>query len=52
MRVDLDTFEVENPKEAMAKFKSALAQVVQVPKSVVERKRKRAKAKYKKKRKS
>ncbi len=52
MRVDLDTFEVENPKEAMRKFKSALAQVVQVPKSVVERKRKHAKAKYKRKRKS
>ncbi len=52
MRVDLDTFEVENPKEAMAKFKSALAQVVKVPKTLVERKRKRAKAKYKKKRKA
>ena len=52
MRVKLDTFEVENPKEAMEKFKSALAQVVKVPKAVVERKRKRAKAKYKKKRKS
>ena len=52
MRVKLDTFEVENPKEAMEKFKSALAQVVTVPKSVVEKKRKRATAKYKKKRKS
>ena len=51
MRVKLDTFEVENPKEAMANFKSALAQVVKVPKSVVERNHKRAKAKYKKKRK-
>jgi hypothetical protein len=52
MRANLETFEVENPKEAMEKFKSALAQVVQVPKSVVERKRKRATAKFKKKRKS
>jgi hypothetical protein len=52
VRANLETFEVENPKEAMAKFKSALAQVVKVPKSVVERKRKRAKAKYKRKRKS
>ena len=51
MRVKLDTFEVENPKEAMDKFKSALAEVVKVPKSVVERKRKRAKARNKKKRK-
>ena len=50
MRVKLDTFEVENPKEAMEKFKSALAQVVKVPKTAVERKRKRAKARYKKKR--
>ena len=49
MRVNVDTFEVENPKEAMEKFKSALAQVVKVPKSVVDRKRKRAKAKRKKK---
>ena len=52
MRVDLETFEVENPKEAMRKFKDALAEVVKVPKSVVERKRKRAKAKNKKKRES
>lgn len=49
MRVKLDRFEVENPKEAMKNFKSALAQVVKVPKSVLERKRKRAKAKRKKK---
>jgi hypothetical protein len=46
--VNIDTFEVENPKEAMAKFKSALAEVVKVPKSVVERKRKPVKAKRKK----
>lgn len=52
MRVNVDTFEVENPKEAMAKFKSALAQVVKIPKSVVDRKRKRAKAKHKRKRKA
>jgi hypothetical protein len=52
VRVDIDTFEVENPKEAMKNFKSALAQVVKVPKSVVERNRKRAKVKSKKKRKS
>lgn len=48
MRVNIDTFEVENPKEAMAKFKSALAQVVKVPKTVVKRKRKHAKARSKK----
>jgi hypothetical protein len=49
VRVNVDTFEVENPKEAMAKFKSALAQVVKVPKSVVKRKRKTTKAQSKKK---
>jgi hypothetical protein len=49
VRVDIDAFEVENPKEAMKNFKAALAQVVKVPKSVVERKRKRAKAKKKRK---
>jgi hypothetical protein len=52
VRVDIDTFEVENPKEAMKNFKSALAQVVNVPKSVIDRNRKRAKAKSKKKPKS
>jgi hypothetical protein len=52
VRVKLDEFEVENPKEAMDKFKFALAQVVNVPKSVVEKKRKRIKAKNKKKRNS
>lgn len=52
MRVKLDEFEVENPKEAMENFKAALAEVVKVPKSAVGRKRKLAKAKYKKKRKS
>ena len=52
MRVKLETFEVENPKEAMEKFKSALAKIVKVPKSAVDRKRKRAKAKRKKQRKS
>lgn len=50
MRVDLEKFEVENPKQAMQNFKDALAQIVKVPKSAVEKKRKRAKAKYKKKR--
>jgi len=35
----------------MQKFRDALAEVVKVPKSVVERKRKRAKARNKKKRK-
>lgn len=49
MRVNVDTFEVENPKEAMDKFKSALAQVVTVPKSVVKRKRKITKSQAKKK---
>jgi hypothetical protein len=50
VRVKLDTFEVENPKDAMENFHTALAKVVMVPKSEVERKRKRAKAKYKRKR--
>ncbi len=50
MRVKLENFEVENPKEAMENFRSALAKIVKVPKSEVERKRKRAKAKYKRKR--
>jgi hypothetical protein len=51
VRENLETFEVENPKEAMRRFQNALAEIVKVPKSVVERKRKRAKAQYKKKRK-
>ena len=50
MRVKLDEFEVENPKQAMQNFKDALARIVKVPKSAVERKRRRAKARYKKKR--
>jgi hypothetical protein len=49
VRVNVDTFEVENPKEAMANFKAALAQIVMVPKTAVKRKRKRAKAKKNKK---
>lgn len=52
MRTNIDTFEIENPKEAMEKFQAALAQVVKVPKSVVDHKRKRAKAKRAKKRKT
>jgi hypothetical protein len=48
--VKLDEFEVENPKEAMQNFKAAMAKIVKVPKSAVERKRKTAKARYKKKR--
>jgi hypothetical protein len=47
-----DTFEVEDPKAAMDKFRSALAQIVKVPKSAIDRKRKRAKAKRKEKPKS
>ena len=50
MRAKLDEFEVENPKEAMRNFKDALAKIVKVPKTAVERKRRRAKARYKKKR--
>jgi hypothetical protein len=50
VRVKLDEFEVENPKQAMQNFKDALARIVKVPKSAVERKRRRAKARYKKKR--
>jgi len=52
VRVKLDNFEVENPKEAMQKFRTALAQVLKVPKDVVERKRKRAKADRQRKRKA
>jgi hypothetical protein len=52
VRVNIDTFEVENPKEAMDKFREVLAHVVKVPKGVVDRKRKRVKAKRAKKRKS
>ncbi len=52
MKQKIEDFEVENPKEAMEKFQTALAQIVKVPKSVVDKKRKRAKANYKKKRKS
>jgi len=51
MRIKLDQFEVENPKQAMQNFREALAKVVRVPKNEVERKRKLAKARYKKKRK-
>jgi hypothetical protein len=43
VRANVDTFEAENPKEAMANFKAALAHVVKVPKTAVKRKRKRAK---------
>jgi hypothetical protein len=50
VKVDLEQFEVDDPKQAMQNFKDALAKIVKVPKSAVEKKRKRAKAKYKKKR--
>jgi hypothetical protein len=50
VRVNLDEFEVKNPKEAMRNFQKALAEVVKVPKAAVERKRKRAKARSKRKR--
>jgi hypothetical protein len=42
---------VDDPKEAMDRFRLVLARLVKVPKAVIARKRKRAKAKYKKKRK-
>jgi len=50
VRANLETFEVENPKEAMRNFKDVLAKIVRVPKSTFVRKRKRAKARSKKKR--
>jgi len=50
VRVKLEQFEVENPKEAMEKFRKALTQVVKVPKAMIERKRKQAKARRIKKR--
>jgi hypothetical protein len=50
VRTKADDVVVDDPKEAMDRFRSALAQVVKVPKAVIARKRKRAKAKYKKKR--
>jgi hypothetical protein len=48
--VKLNEFEVKNPKEAMRNFEKALAEIVKIPKSAIERKRRRAKARYKKKR--
>jgi hypothetical protein len=51
VRAKLETFEVENPKEAIQKFQAALAKIVKVPKTVVDLKRKRAKAKRKRTRK-
>ena len=50
MRTKADDVVVDDPKEAMDRFRSVLAQVVKVPKEVIARKRKKAKAKYKKKR--
>jgi len=46
VRADLETFEVENPRKAMQNFREALARIVKVPKSIVDRKRKRAQAKH------
>jgi hypothetical protein len=50
VRTKADDVVVDDPKEAMNRFRLALAQVVKVPKEVITRKRKRVKAKYKKKR--
>jgi hypothetical protein len=50
VRTKADDVVVDDPKEAMDRFRLALAQVVKVPKAVITSKRKRAKANYKKKR--
>ena len=50
MKAKADDVVVDDPKEAMDRFRLALAQVVKVPKKVIAQKRRRAKAKYKKKR--
>jgi hypothetical protein len=52
VREKLDSFEVENPKQAMQNLKDALAKIVNVPKEAVDKKRKRAKALRLKKRKA
>jgi hypothetical protein len=39
MRMKVEDVEVDDPKEAMRKFKTALAQIVKVPKSAIKRKR-------------
>ena len=44
MRTKADDVVVDDPKEAMNRFRAALAQIVKVPKEVVTRKRKLAKA--------
>jgi hypothetical protein len=51
VRTKADDVVVDDPKEAMDRFRLVLARLVKVPKAVIARKRKRAKAKYKKKRK-
>lgn len=43
MRLKADKFEVENPTEAMGKFKSLLGKLVKVPKSELKRKRRKHK---------
>jgi hypothetical protein len=50
MRMKVEDFEVDDPQEAMRKFKSALAQIVKVPR--IRRQQKRASAQPNKKRKS
>ncbi len=44
MRPKADNFEVENPTEAMGKFKSLLGKLVRVPKGELKRKRKKPKS--------
>ena len=51
MRLKAETFEVENPGEAMTKFESLLGKLVKVPKAEVEEKRAVAKRNRKRKRK-
>ena len=48
MRVKIEDVEVNDPKEAMKKFKSALAQVVRVPKIATRRKQTKATKKTRK----
>jgi hypothetical protein len=51
MRLKVEAFEIQNPKEAMEVFRDALAKIVKVPRQEVERKRAIVKKRHKRKRK-
>ena len=52
MRPKADTFQVENPGEAMKNFRSLLGRLLKVPKSEIGMREQRAKSRVKRKRKS